>query len=102
MARKQKALPGMEAPTIVELDDAAEAYVEARDKRMKLTEKEKVAKDALIMVMKKHNKEVYKDGTVSPPLVVHLLPGKDGVKVDRADDTANEEKDDSTEKESAA
>ena len=39
MAKKQPKLPGMETPKIKEVEDAAVAYVEARDERMTLTEK---------------------------------------------------------------
>ena len=91
MARKQGTLPGMAKKTIKEVDDAAEAYQEVKEKRMELTRDEKTAKDALVFVMRKHNLEVYKDTTVSPALVVHLLPGKDGVKVSKADEEIEEE-----------
>ena len=86
---KQSEIPGTERPKVKELDDAAESYVDARDKRMKLTEKEKVAKDALIAVMKKHGHNVYRDESAS--LVVTLVPGKDGVKVSDAADEADVE-----------
>jgi hypothetical protein len=86
MAKKQLAIRGTEPKTIKELDDAAEAYVDARDKRIERTEKETEAKEALIEVMKKHELSVYRDDTASPPLVVTLVPGKDNVKVSRAED----------------
>lgn len=79
--RKQKELPGIEKETIGEIDDAAETYQAAKKKRMKLTEKEVEAKDALIAVMKKHKRTAYRDEKVNPPLTVILKPGKDGVKV---------------------
>ena len=91
MAKRQGEIPGTERKTVKEIDDAAEAYLEARDKRMKLSEKEKVAKDALISVMKKHSVTVYRDDQVSPPLVVTLVPGKDGVQVRAAEDEGDGE-----------
>ena len=42
MAKRQQEIPGAERQTIKEIDDAAEMYVEARDKRMKLTKSGKV------------------------------------------------------------
>jgi hypothetical protein len=71
----------MERQKIQEVDDAAESYVDARDKRMKLIVKETEAKAALLGVMKKHKLEVYKDESASPPLVVTVVPGEDDVKV---------------------
>jgi hypothetical protein len=93
MAKRQTALPGMERKEIPEVNDAAEAYVEARDKRMALTEKEVEAKDALLTVMTKHKLQVYKDESASPPLVVTVLQGEAKVKVsvaDEADDSTDD------------
>jgi hypothetical protein len=87
MARKkQTELPGMERKTIREVNDAAEAYVDARDERMTLTKKEVAAKEALIGAMQKHELNVYRDDTASPPLVVTLVEGKVNVKVALSDD----------------
>lgn len=85
MARKQMSIPGTERKQIKEVNDAAEHYVEQRDKRMGLTEKEHDAKEALIAVMKKHKIETYRDDDVTPPLVVTLVPGKDQIKVTEAE-----------------
>jgi hypothetical protein len=82
--KKQLPIPGTEKETIKEVDTAAEAYVNARDERMQLTERESEAKEALVHVMKKHNLEVYRDENAVPPLVVTLIPGEDRVKVSRA------------------
>lgn len=90
MARKQLPIPGTEKPTITEVDSAAESYVEARDDRMTLTDKESDAKEALISVMKKHNLEVYCDENAIPPLVVTIIPGEDKVKVSRAKEDEEE------------
>lgn len=91
MSKKQLQVPGTERPTVKEIDDAAEAYVEQRDKRMKLSEKEKAAKDALIGAMKKHALTIYRDDSHSPPLVVYLTTGEDKVKVEAADELADDE-----------
>jgi hypothetical protein len=76
---KQAQIPGTERKTVKEIDDAAAAYVEARDARKEAGEVEVEAKDSLIAVMKKHGVSVYRD--VEANLVVHVVPGKDGVKV---------------------
>jgi hypothetical protein len=81
MARKQLEIAGTEAPKIAAVDTAAEAYVQARDKRMKLSEKEKIAKDALIAVMREHKLTVYRDTTATPPLFV-TVSTKDNVQVE--------------------
>jgi hypothetical protein len=88
MAKKQLEVPGTERKTNKEIDDAAEGYVEARDKRMKLGEKEKAAKDSLIAVMKKHGVNVYKDESAG---LIVMLQVKDGVKVSAAEDVEPEE-----------
>jgi hypothetical protein len=92
--RKQQRIPGTEPASIKELDDAAEAYVEARDARMSCTEVEVVAKAALIAAMKKHGVEVYKDESSVPALVVTVVPGKDNVKVSRVDGDDDEAEED--------
>jgi len=87
--KKQGELPGMERPTIKELDTAAEHYVEKRDARMEASVTEKEAKDTLIAVMKKHKVDIYRDESAN--LVVTLVPGKDGVKVTEAQDDDEDE-----------
>lgn len=89
MAKKQLEIVGTERPSNKEVDLAAEEYVEQRNKRMKLTEKEKDAKTALIAVMKKHKLNVYRDESADPPLTV-TLETKDGVKVTEAERPAEE------------
>lgn len=93
MVARQAKIPGTERAKLKEVDAAAEAYVAARDARMKKTEKEVEAKEALIGVMKKHELSVYKDEDASPPLIVTLTPGKDKVKVTQADDDAEDDGD---------
>lgn len=72
MIKEQTEIPGMEAPKIKEIERAAAKYVDARDARMKLTEKEVAAKAALIEVCKEHESEMGVNG--------------DGQKVYRYDD----------------
>ena len=88
--RRQKALPGMEKQTNKELDAAAEAYVAARDDRMAKSEDEALAKQALIDCMRKHKVEVYRDESVTPSLIVTIVPGKDGVKVSQVEEGEEE------------
>jgi hypothetical protein len=85
MARQLR-IEGTEETRVKEIDDAAEAYVEARDARMAKTEREVEAKEALIGVMKKHSRDVYRDDDATPPLIVTLVPGKDAVKVSEQKD----------------
>lgn len=95
MAKKQTSIKGTEPKSIKEIDDAAEAYVDKRDHRMKLTEHESDAKQALIALMRKHKIDVYKVEEFDPPVMIVLKPGKDGVKVTEIEEGAdNEEEDD--------
>lgn len=80
---KQDELPGVERPKIKEVEDAAEAYEEARDERMKLTEEETEAQVALVEVMKKHKVKVYKRADANPPWIATLTEGKDKASVKR-------------------
>jgi hypothetical protein len=93
MAKNQLPIPGTERKSIAEIDDAAEAYVKERDKRVKQSEREVDAKQALIAVMQKHKVEVYKDPSADPPLIVTVTPGKPGVKVTEAPDDDEPEDD---------
>jgi hypothetical protein len=89
-AKRQLQIKGTERAEIAEVDTAAEAYVEARDERMKLTDRESDAKEALVSVMKKHKLDVYRDENSTPRLIVTLVPGNDKVKVTRAKDEEEE------------
>ena len=88
---KQGTIPGTEQEGIQEVEDAAEGYVSARDARMKKTEKEVEAKDALIAVMTTHRKTVYK---LSDGSIVTVTPGKKSVKVSSPKDDKEEKGDD--------
>jgi len=72
-----KALPGMEEEVDSELEEAADAYVEARDKRMKLTRAEVSTRDALLALMKERKRKVYR----RDELTIMVAAGKDKVKV---------------------
>jgi hypothetical protein len=89
MAKKQLSIAGTEAPSIKELDDAGEAYLVERNKRMKMTVKEKDAKTALIAVMKKHNLEVYTFEDDDGEHVI-TLSEKSNVKVSDVEDLGDE------------
>lgn len=80
---------GLKRKRVKEIDDAAEHYVAQRDKRMKLTEKEVEAKEALLRAMRKHKVETYTDTEAVPPLTVIVTPGKDNVKVTVAEEKAD-------------
>lgn len=101
MPRQQLEIEGTEAPKIKEIEIAAEAYVDVRDRRMKLTEKEIVAKTGLIQTVLEHQKELpandkgerlYRYGD---DMMVVLKPGKPGVRVKHwVDDSDGEEDED--------
>lgn len=78
---KQKKLPGTEGETIKELDEAAEFYAEQATKSVKQRKTTAEARDSLVAAMKKHKREVYRDESMNPPLVVTLVPGVDKVRV---------------------
>ena len=59
---KNEELPGMERPKIKEIESAADAYVSARDRRMKLTESEIAAKAKLIETVQKFADKLNVDG----------------------------------------
>lgn len=82
MAR-QKELTGIEKESIKEIDDAAEAYEDVRDRRMALTKEEVERQRALVEAMRRHKRRVYRDDTASPPLLVTLTETEVKVKVKR-------------------
>lgn len=62
---------------IAALEAAAEAYVEIRDERMALTEREVLAKLLVLREMHKAGKTVYKRGA----LEITVVPADESVKV---------------------
>lgn len=57
---KQGHLPGLEPPSIREIDDAAEAYYELNDESWKMRGKVEEARDNLLTVMKRHHLNLYR------------------------------------------
>lgn len=76
MAKRQLEIAGTEQKRIKEVVDAAEAYVEQRDKRIALSAKEKAQKAALVEVMKKHSLTVYRDMEADPHDVAAAAGGE--------------------------
>lgn len=96
MPRKQLEIPGTEAPSIPEVEKAADEYVKIRDKRMRLTEQEVTAKINLVQVLLEHEAELApgEDGTKTyryDDEIVILKPGKRIVKVKAVHDDEDEE-----------
>ncbi len=89
MAKRQLEIAGTERVKNQEVEAAAEGYVDQRNKRMKLSKKEKEAKQALIAVMNKHKLSVYRDDTQNPPVIV-TLSSKDDVRVQELGDEPEE------------
>ncbi len=85
MAKKQTELKGIEAPSIPEIDEAAELYVEYRDKRTEFQEKEKDAKEKLQALMEAKKLKTYRfdDNIVE-------LTGTTKLKVKRAGEETEE------------
>ncbi len=82
MARKTTPdLPGVEGEGVSEkrikaIDDAADEYVDARDKRMTLGEKESECREKVLLLMKRHNLTTYRyDG--------QIVTVTDGLKVNK-------------------
>jgi hypothetical protein len=74
---RQKRLPGMEDPTIDEIQNAAMEYAEIRDERQELTTREVDLKKNLLNIMKKHHKTMYSHNGV----VVQVVVEEETVKV---------------------
>jgi hypothetical protein len=92
---KQSTIPGTTPKAIPEIDAAAEAYVEIRDKRMKLTTKEVEAQAVLVAAMEKHGLTVYRctstDETLDVTMVTKTRAKVRGPKDEDADDEGDEE-----------
>ena len=57
---KQEQIPGTEQPRVKDVEQAAERYIDVRDKRMALTEKEVTAHASLLEAMHRHGLESYR------------------------------------------
>ena len=86
MAPKSKELPGMERKVVKEISDAADKYVDVRDKRIRMLAKEIELKGLLADKMHKHKLAIYGD----KDLVVEIIPGKEGIKVRSAEEDGAE------------
>ena len=99
MPKDQKELPGVERETIAAIEEAADIYVRARDKRMKLLEQEITAKANLLNVMLDNEKKLSVDSDGNriyrfDDEIVLLKEGKRGVKVKRVKDDTDDDDDD--------
>ncbi len=56
---RRRNLPGMELPSIPEIDEAADDYREKRDARMRMGKEENEAADRLLKLMTEHSLSVY-------------------------------------------
>lgn len=82
--REQLNVPGTERQYIAAVEDAANAYRNARDERMEMTKLEVVRRDELIRVMGEHKLDVYKyDDEEGEELTVKLAT-KTKVRVKRS------------------
>lgn len=85
---KQGHLKDMEPVSIQEIDDAADAYVEARNERMSLTEEEVEKHAALLELMRKHELTTY----TTPDGFVATISSTSKVKVRKPrEDNSDEE-----------
>lgn len=87
----QSEIPGTERPKIKEIDEAAEAYVSVRDKRMSLTEQEVAAKQQLVNLMHAHADEIGRDAEGGltyrySDMLVTLKPKEEVLKVKHVSD----------------
>ena len=77
--------PGVEALEIPELDDAVNCYVDVRDKRMELTKKEVLAREALRLSMHRYEAKLAKDGDTllyrCDDLIVRCTSGHEKISV---------------------
>ena len=61
MARQAR-LPGTEDAAIVELEQAADDYMEVRDERLKFLKQEVTEKQKILGILKANNKKSYRRG----------------------------------------
>lgn len=78
---KQTELPGVEKPSIKELDAAIELYAEKRDAWVSARTEVQAAKAKLLELAAKHEVTIYRDDTASPPLVMTLKTREAQLKV---------------------
>jgi len=78
--------PGVEKPSIPEIDKAAAAYVLIRDKRISLTMKEVEAREKVIALLRSHEEELGRapNGAIRyeyDEILVELTPTKEKLRV---------------------
>ena len=96
MAKRQPELPGTEAPSIKEIEEAAEVYDDLRQKWQKLGQKLTEAKTNLVTVVTAHASELDADGDGNKTyryddILVVLTEGKARVKVKHVSEPEPEE-----------
>ncbi len=82
---KQRPLPGMERAVAKDVEEAADAFVNIRDRRLALSEKETEAQATLLAAMKAHRLQSYR---YDENLVV--VDSKEKVRVKNAKDELEE------------
>jgi hypothetical protein len=90
---KHFTIPGTTQKAILAIDRAAEAYVEVRDKRMKLTAKEVEAQAALVAAMQEHQLTVYRCTITDEPLDVTMVTTTKAKVKTKKDEDADDKKD---------
>lgn len=84
---KQQQLEGVKEKRVQEIEDAMEAYVEARDGRMNLLDKEIELKEKLMEAMKKAKEKTYRFSTNGVSYTAKLENGKPTVKVKKKEES---------------
>lgn len=80
-AKKQTELPGIEKPTIKELDVLLEEYAVKAADLSRLRVEIGQLKEKILETAEKHKVTTYRDETAVPPLVLVISPGATKVKV---------------------
>ena len=75
---RNQSLPQLEDKAIQEIEDAAESYADLRDDRIRMLAKEVGAQTALLDVMEKHKRLVYKRNGIT----ARVKTGKNKVQVE--------------------
>jgi len=82
---KQVAIPGTERKVHPDVEKAAEAYVEARDERMQLTERESETQGDLMAAIKKHGLQRHVVDIDGEQQIVEIVAVDEKVRVRRYD-----------------
>jgi hypothetical protein len=82
---KQVELPGVEKPTIKELDYAIELYAEKKNAWVKARTEVQAAKAKLMELARTHGVTIYRDDNAVPPLVMTLKEREAVLKVTPVD-----------------